>query len=138
MPAWSWISDVLDTISRILAWIVHGQLLASGVESVLLAAAAKLLGSFLDAIRQDIANPFSVDDHLHQSLDSLRVAPAEPQSAGILFGDKPVLKAVNGERYNRSKRDRIDTRAVQVLIYKLNCVEITDQKKSTKCIGGLV
>ena len=89
--------------------VVRRYLFALHMDGVLGADLAQLFPGHLDAIGQDVAEPFPLGDLFGQGDDGLGVTPGHLQAIGLLLGQQAVLIALDHVADGRAHRDGVQS-----------------------------
>ena len=108
------------------ARVVHRELLPLDVHREPLGAAAEPLRRALDALAEELADPFPAADQVDHLLHRLGAAPDELDPARVGLGDDAVLVALHREGDGDSRGDRVEHVLRQELIDLGERVEVAD------------
>ena len=117
---------------------MHRELLAAGVYRVFLSAAPDFVGRTFYAVCQDIAESFTVDDHLGQAHNLIAFSPAQFQASRHALVDDPIFIALDGKGNTGAGGNRIDAGAVAHFIDLDDDVEVVMKDKAAKSIQAFI
>jgi len=118
------LDGVVDGKARVVAPVVHGQLLAARVHGVLPGAPADAFGSLPDPVGQDIPDALPPDHLLEKCRHGRRVSPRQLEAVRVRFREDPPFPALHRKGDRAPRGDRVHPGPVQHLVHVENAVEI--------------
>ena len=108
------------------------------MDGILLGAVANLFGSDLDAVGEDVAEPFALADEVEQFDDGFVATPSQLDAVSVFFGDDAVFEALDGEGDCSARADRVEAVFVAEVVGVDERVEIVDEVHAAERAQGLI